>query len=326
MLELIVDGRTRGHDGWPPYEGLGMGAAGLNTIFSLSDAVVRCTPTEPEPPDGDEPNPVPTQDKSAGRGVRVVIVDTGLDLAATQRYEWMSGVTGDDDPGVRTNPIELYAGHGTFIAGVLRCMAPCAEVFVKRAFVEGGALAEIELVKALDEVLQSLRPDIISLSAGSRTFRNADPLGLAVFNETRLRHHKGVVLIAAAGNDDSRITFWPAAAGFAVSIGALNADLNDRASFSNYGGWVDVYAPGADLVNAYATGVYKYLHDPSRPSATFTGLAKWSGTSFATPIVAGLIAARMSHTGENGRDAASALIRIAQSAAQPGVGAVLLPK
>jgi subtilisin family serine protease len=69
-----------------------------------------------------------------------------------------------------------------------------------------------------------------------------------------MRHHKGVVLVAAAGNDTDRAPFWPAAAPFAVSVGALNRDMNDRADYSNVGGWVDVYVPGTDIINAFPRG------------------------------------------------------------------------
>jgi hypothetical protein len=323
-------------------EQFGPGVAAPDYLITISDGTAgTCPASEPIPVDPAEP-PYPglTIEKAAGEGIRVVVVDTGLDPDAVAAHPWLTGVTGDPDLAVPagggpTRPLGPYAGHGTFIAGVVRCMAPAAEVIVRRHFSKLGALFESDLVRALDLVLENDYPDIISMSAGTWTFDPSGLLGLSVFNETRLRQHKGVVLVAAAGNDNSRRPFWPAAAPWTISVGALATDWRSRAHFSNYGRWVDVYAPGEDLVNAFPVGRYTYrepaLERHNRPhrvgdTADFEGMARWSGTSFATPMVAGMIAARMSHTGENGRDAGAATLAIARSTALFGLGAALLPR
>jgi subtilisin family serine protease len=309
---------------------VGAGAAAPNHVLVVSGNGAGCPAEEPEPmPAGSAPYPGYTPDRAAGEGVRVVVLDTGLDETATKRSSWLTGVTGDHDYAVNGTTLTDYAGHGTFIAGVIRCVAPLADVRVRRGFSHGGAVTEARLVRKLDEILEQDWPDVISMSAGTYCFDATRLLSFTVFNERRLRHHKGVVLVVAAGNDGGREPFWPAAAPFTVSVGALGTHWKGKAGFSNHGGWVDVYAPGQDLVNAFPKGTYTYREPPHVGAGRveeFYGMARWSGTSFSTPIVAGLIAARMSRTGENGKDAAAALIAEAQGAAQPGVGAVLLPE
>jgi subtilisin family serine protease len=310
------------------------GFGGLDMVMSIANGVRsgaggHCPATEPDAvPAGTAPDPWLASDRAAGEGVRVVVVDTGLDATAAYTHPWMKGVGGEPDPAIQPGGrLDPYAGHGTFIAGVVRSIAPRCEVYVQAAFKKVGTVIESELVANLDEVLTNLEPDVITMSAGTETYDATGPVGFAAFVTTRLRQHKGVVLVAAAGNDASRHPFWPAALEGTVSVGALSANWRSRASFSNFGGWVDVYAPGEDLINAFPTGNYTY-QEPPRKNTTehFDGMARWSGTSFSTPLVAGLIAAHMSRTGGNGRDAAAALLSAAREQAQPGVGAVLLPQ
>jgi hypothetical protein len=303
---------------------LGDGVATPDHALHITPAGL-CPATEPEDVDL-TPNPERnTNPASDGTDVFVSVVDTGfLPNLADDKHQWLKGVKGDEE---RYDPplIRPFEGHGTFVAGIVRCLAPKADVHVEGFLTRGATIFESEIIRQLDQALNRA-PDIISLSAGALTRHNLPPLSFEVFWENRLRHYKGTVLVAAAGNDQHRGPFWPAAFPWTIAVGAIDAE-DQRARFTNYGSWVDVYAPGVDLVNAFPKGIYIDQEPPNEGTVhEFThGMARWSGTSFSTPIVSGMIAQHMSETGKTARLAADTLLAEAREKSRPRVGAILKP-
>ncbi|KAA1424047.1 S8 family serine peptidase [Nocardioides antri] len=268
-----------------------------------------CPETEPEVPRGLDPVPPRATDESAGAEVRVAVVDTGWWKAAATHpaTDWISDVTSDpeDEEVLAGSTIHEYAGHGTFVAGVVKCVAPKARVEIEGALTHGGAVYESQICEQLQEALHDNDlPQIVSISAGTHTRNNMGLLGLEI-----LAAHKGLddgvktIVVAAAGNDETDDEFYPAAYPWVIGVGSVDPD-GKRSDFSNYGKWVKAYARGRDLVNAFPKGTYTCHYPENKDPVTgapdvrqFDGLARWSGTSFATPIVAGAIAAHMSATG-----------------------------
>lgn len=307
----------------------------LATPVHVMHTARLCAASEPVVPGGSptQPSPPVQGNRREQDQVRLVISDTGLlenflpDNLDVRQYPWLEGVNGDPradelgrilPPGLPGVPAEgvwrsipFEAGHGTFVAGVARSMAPRASVYVGNHFTMAGAALEYEVIIGLEELIRVQPPDLINVPAGCYTRRD---LPLLSFSDFRQRHDD-ITLVAAAGNDSTARPFWPAAFPFpwAIGVGAVGADEQNLAYYSNYGGWVDVYALGEGLVNAFATGVYTYQEPPKLPAQqVFRGMARWDGTSFASALVSGLIVAEIARGGGPTSAAAQRVLDAAQ--------------
>jgi len=279
-----------------------------------------------------------------GQDVNVLVMDTGLVADAARDHAWMVGVTGDvEDPvDPATGLLKQDGGHGTFVAGCVRVTAPAATVHVVNAAAllpntantgPIGAVFESDLARLVRSRLIAEPgrppvpvPDILVLNFAG-TSRDGGPLlAFDALYDDLVQHLKELLILSPAGNEGDRRKNWPASFAWVVSVGGLDVTWRDRATWSNYGHNVDVFAPGDRLVNAFATGTYECTWEGAvGERRDFDGMALWSGTSFSTPLVAGLVAARMSSTGQSSRRAWASLLDLAERQAVPGVGPVLYP-
>jgi subtilisin family serine protease len=212
-----------------------------------------------------------TWPESAGRGVTVYVIDTGIrithkDFGGRASYGW--DFVGNDATAKDGN------GHGTHVAGTIAGttygVAKKAKVVAVRVLDNSGAGTTAQVIAGIDWVTRHAhKPAVANLSLGG--YHN-DQLDAAVRNSIA----SGVTYTVAAGNDALPAALYsPADVKEAITVGATDR-TDARASFSNFGSAVDLFAPGVSITSA------SYASD--------TGKATFSGTSMASPHAAGAAA------------------------------------
>ncbi len=238
--------------------------------------------------------PLRTAQPADGQGVTIGVLDTGL-----FKHPWLAGPiviragnvadTWDAD-GDGFGDAE--AGHGTFVSGLIRQVAPAAHIVDVKVLNSHGVGDDFTVAQAME---QQLPPavTIVNLSLGGYTQDDTAPLAIAgVLRAIRAR---GGAIVAAAGNAGKPRPFWPAAFKQVVGVGAVNHCKTGwaRPEWSNYGYWVDAVARGVNVASTYAPdNTTKYVEPPDTTVQTrsFNGWARWDGTSFSTPVVAAYLA------------------------------------
>lgn len=251
-------------------------------ISENHDVVALVTPNDPDYPAQWGHTVARTDqawDTTTGSSDQIIaVVDSGvtptseLSARVLPGYNVLDGTTNTiDDQGHGTKVATVAAAKGNNAAlGAGICWS-CRVLPVKVLDHDGvGSSDDVAtgIVWAVDH-----GASIITLSlggpSGSWVLRSAVDYAIA----------RGVVVVAAAGNDGATDAYFPAAYPEVISVGAAAA-TRSAYSWSNRGPWVDVQAPGCN------------------PTQGMTGtMANFCGTSSATPYVAGVIALRRTHTG-----------------------------
>ncbi|MCI3919715.1 S8 family peptidase [Paenibacillus sp. TRM 82003] len=206
-------------------------------------------------------------------GVVVAVVDTGADLSHPDLVGHLTDGYNVVSP---SSPPEDDVGHGTHVAGVISALTDNGQGVAGMTWYN-----KIMPVKVLDSTGMG---STYSVAEGIiwATDRGAKVINMSLGNYAsaeflhdaiRYAYDRDVVLIAATGNDNTSQPGFPAAYPEVLSVSATNM-YGEKASFSNYGDYVDVVAPGENIASTYIDNQYAAL----------------SGTSMASPHVAALAA------------------------------------
>ncbi|MFI7344336.1 S8 family peptidase [Streptomyces sp. NPDC050085] len=243
-----------------------------------------------------------TWPESAGAGVTVYVIDTGI---RTTHQDFGGRAASGWDFVDNDAVAQDGNGHGTHVAGTVAGeqygVAKKANVVGVRVLDDDGAGTTAQVIAGIDWVTKNARkPAVANMSLGG--YANAQ-LDAAVRNSIA----SGVTYTVAAGNDGLPADFYsPARVKEAITVGAT--DRNDaRASFSNWGTRIDLFAPGVDITSA------SYASD--------TGKATFSGTSMASPHAAGAAALYLAdHPWASPADVGKALVDRAVPGKVTGAG------
>jgi subtilisin family serine protease/subtilase family serine protease len=227
-----------------------------------------------------------------GSSVTVAVIDSGVDYTHPDLAAKYAG--GYDFVFNDPDPMDDH-GHGTHVAGTIAAamdnptgepaaaegvvgVAPNARFLAYKVCRSDGTCDDFALQQAIARAVAD-GANVINMSLGDPEFSQS------LDDAVQDAWNAGVVIVAGAGNDGTTDRFYPAALDNVISVAAFDED-HRRPSFSNYGSWVDISAPGNAIMSTYPL-----TECTSTTTGGNTGCYTWNtGTSMASPHVAGAAA------------------------------------
>lgn len=215
--------------------------------------------------------------------VKVAVLDTGID----QDHEDLAGKIAANVNLTTSPSADDLFGHGTHVAGIIAATGNNGKGIAGTAY--NTSLMNVKILDDTGNGYYSWVAEGITWAAdcGAKVIN----MSLAGTQPSRLMEsavnyawNKGAVLVAAAGNDGTSQRVYPAAYKNCIAVAATDAN-DQKASFSNYGKWVSVGAPGVSIFSTlpnHQSVIGNYLNA--------TGYGALDGTSMATPHVSGVAA------------------------------------
>jgi subtilisin family serine protease len=269
-----------------------------------------------------------------GTDTSVAVLDSGISRHPWLSGSYCEPLAADalDTWDLSLDYLPRHIGHGTFVAGVVLQYAPRTVLLPHRVVDLDGDAEDGALAATVDSLIDA-DPDVLNISLVPEVEPGFVDEGTSATLQAvrRLQQQCGTVVVLAAGNnrDEFPVEHLAPEDELTVMVGAL--DLGGRPAWFSNRRHVNIWAPGVDVISSFVhwsgpvaatadaddqdhadgadTGVTAHFghsirhehhhHDdavapPIEPVAPFTGWARWNGTSFAAPAVAGAVAAEIS--------------------------------
>ncbi|HUL51692.1 MAG TPA: S8 family serine peptidase, partial [Verrucomicrobiae bacterium] len=233
------------------------------------------------------------QSGNTGQGIPIAILDTGID---TSHPEFSGRILQCHSELTGTDTCEDQYGHGTHVAGIAAAsginplakgVAPQASLYIDQVLDSTGGGTISSVIAGIDWAVTN-HAKVISMSFGtnplSTTQSNCDSALPSLTEAINNAVASGVTVVAAAGNSGSSGIGAPGCISSTIAVGAVNS-TNVITSFSSVGGAMTdhgISAPGVNILSSVPTSICTLCNS--------SGYASLSGTSMATPSVAGMVA------------------------------------